>query len=82
MADGDDIILKNLDDDALVLQMHQDLYDGLKEEVVEGVNILLERGWAPYKVLTESLAGGLRTVGIDFRAAILLFPGCCWPPTP
>ena len=27
--------------------MHDDLYDGCKEESVEGVNILLGRGWTP-----------------------------------
>ena len=43
-----EIILSELDDDELVPQMHDDLYDGLKEEIVEGVNILLERGWQPY----------------------------------
>ena len=74
MADADEIILKNLDDAALVEQMHQDLYDGLKDEVVEGVNILLERGWASYKVLTESLVEGMRIVGIDFRDGILFVP--------
>mgnify|MGYP005610469563 CR=1 FL=1 len=31
MAD-DEIILSELSDDELVLQMHDDLYDGLKEE--------------------------------------------------
>jgi methanogenic corrinoid protein MtbC1 len=48
MADDDDeIILSELSDDELVLQMHDDLYDGLKEEIEEGVNILIERGWTP-----------------------------------
>jgi len=47
MADEDEIILSELDDDELVQQMHDDLYDGLQEEVVEGVNILLEREWTP-----------------------------------
>lgn len=37
MADEEDIILSELDDDELVLQMHDDLYDGLKEEIEEGV---------------------------------------------
>jgi 5-methyltetrahydrofolate--homocysteine methyltransferase len=41
----DDIILSELDDDELVQQMHDDLYDGLKEEIEEAVGILLERGW-------------------------------------
>ncbi|MEM1383595.1 MAG: B12-binding domain-containing protein [Pseudomonadota bacterium] len=75
MADEDDeIILSELDDDELVQQMHDDLYDGLKEEVVEGVNILLERGWMPYEVLTKALVEGMRIVGIDFRDGILFVP--------
>ncbi|MEN9895340.1 MAG: hypothetical protein RIR97_1192, partial [Pseudomonadota bacterium] len=35
MAD-DDIILADLSDEELVQQMHDDLYDGLKEEIEEG----------------------------------------------
>ena len=75
MADeDDDIILSELDDDELVLQMHDDLYDGLKEEIEEGTNILLERGWEPYKVLTVALVGGMKIVGDDFRDGILFVP--------
>ena len=70
----DDIVLSELEDDELVLQMHDDLYDGLKDEVVEGVNILLGRGWAPYRVLTEALVGGMKIVGDDFRDGILFVP--------
>ena len=51
-----------------------DLYDGLKDEVEEGVNLLLGRGWTPYKVLTEALVEGMRIVGIDFRDGILFVP--------
>ena len=61
-------------DDELVQQMHDDLYDGLKEEIEEGTNILLERGWTPYKVLTEALVEGMRIVGEDFRDGILFVP--------
>jgi len=74
MADEEDIILSELSDDELVLQMHDDLYDGLKEEIEEGVNILLERDWVPYKVLTEALVEGMRVVGEDFRDGILFVP--------
>jgi 5-methyltetrahydrofolate--homocysteine methyltransferase len=70
----DDIVLSELDDDELVAQMHDDLYDGLKEEIVEAVNILLGRGWEPYRVLTEALVEGMRIVGIDFRDGILFVP--------
>ncbi len=73
-GEEDDIILSELADDELVEQMHQDLYDGLKEEIEEGVQILLERGWPPYKVLTEALVEGMRIVGIDFRDGILFVP--------
>jgi methanogenic corrinoid protein MtbC1 len=74
MADEEEIILSELDDDELVLQMHDDLYDGLKEEIEEGTNILLGRGWAPYDVLTKALVEGMRIVGIDFRDGILFVP--------
>ena len=70
----DEIILSELSDDELVQQMHDDLYDGLKEEIEEGTNILLERKWAPYKVLTEALVEGMRIVGEDFRDGILFVP--------
>ncbi len=73
MAD-DELDLSALSDDDLVAQMHDDLYDGLKEEIEQGVNILLGRGWAPYKVLTEALVEGMRIVGVDFRDGILFVP--------
>jgi methylmalonyl-CoA mutase cobalamin-binding domain/chain len=71
---ADDLDLNTLDDDELVEQMHDDLYDGLADEIVEGVNILLGRGWAPYDVLTKALVEGMRIVGIDFRDGILFVP--------
>ncbi len=70
----DDIILSELPDDELVQQMFDDLYDGLREEIEEGVNILLERGWEPYRILTEALVGGMTIVGHDFRDGILFVP--------
>ena len=70
----DDLDLRSLDDEELVQQMMDDLYDGLKEEVEEGVNLLLERGWMPYDVLTKALVEGMRIVGIDFRDGILFVP--------
>jgi methylmalonyl-CoA mutase cobalamin-binding domain/chain len=74
MTDEDEIILSELGDEELALQMHDDLYDGLKEEIVEGTNILLGRGWQPYDVLTKALVEGMRIVGIDFRDGILFVP--------
>ena len=73
MAD-DEIVLDKLSDADLVKQMHDDLYDGLKEEVTEGVNILLKRKWTPYDTLTKALVEGMRIVGEDFRDGILFVP--------
>ena len=74
MADEDEIVLSELDDDELAQQMMDDLYDGLKEEIEEGVNIYLARGWTPYNILTKVLVEGMRIVGIDFRDGILFVP--------
>jgi len=74
MSDEEDIILSELSDDDLVLQMHDDLYDGLKEEIEEGTNILLERGWSAEQVLSKALVDGMTIVGIDFRDGILFVP--------
>lgn len=70
----DDIVLAELNDEDLVAQMFDDLYDGLKDEIEEGVNILLARDWTPYRVLTEALVGGMTIVGHDFRDGILFVP--------
>ena len=70
----DELDLNALTDDELVKQMHDDLYDGLKEEIEESVRILLARGWRPYDVLTQALVEGMRIVGIDFRDGILFVP--------
>ncbi|MBT5218441.1 MAG: cobalamin-binding protein [Woeseia sp.] len=70
----DDIDLKALPDDELVVQMHDDLYDGMRDEIIEGTEILLGRGWSPEKVLNDALVGGMTIVGIDFRDGILFVP--------
>ncbi len=70
----DDLILDELDDAELVLQMHDDLYDGMADEIAEAVHILLKRGWTPYDILTKALVEGMRIVGIDFRDGILFVP--------
>ncbi|WP_299967118.1 B12-binding domain-containing protein [uncultured Roseobacter sp.] len=74
MSDEEELILAELDDEELVQQMFDDLYDGLKEEIEEAVNILLERGWQPYDILTKALVGGMTIVGHDFRDGILFVP--------
>lgn len=70
----EDIILSELADGELVEQMHDDLYDGLADEIAEGTQILLDRGWGPDKVLQEALVGGMNIVGVDFRDGILFVP--------
>jgi methylmalonyl-CoA mutase cobalamin-binding domain/chain len=72
--EDDDIILSELPDDELVEQMHDDLYDGMAEEIAEGTQIFLDRGWEATRVLEEALVGGMSIVGIDFRDGILFVP--------
>jgi methylmalonyl-CoA mutase cobalamin-binding domain/chain len=71
---GEEIDLRSLSDEDLVKQMHDDLYDGLADEIAEGTEILLERGWSADKALGEALVEGMRIVGIDFRDGILFVP--------
>ena len=73
MAD-DELDLNSLSDPDLVTQMHDDLYDGLADEIVEGTEILLGRGWDSQAVLNDALVEGMRIVGIDFRDGILFVP--------
>lgn len=75
MSDQDeDIILEDLDDNELVAQMQDDLYDGMIPEVTEGTQILLKRGWDANMVLNDALVEGMRVVGEDFRDGILFVP--------
>jgi methylmalonyl-CoA mutase cobalamin-binding domain/chain len=69
-----EIVLSELNDEDLTKQMHDDLYDGLAPEIVEGTNILLGRGWGADRVLNDALVEGMRIVGIDFRDGILFVP--------
>ena len=70
----EEIILSELPDDELIEQMHDDIYDGLDEEIAEGTQILLNRGWSATRVLEEALVGGMSIVGVDFRDGILFVP--------
>ncbi len=72
--DDEDIVLGDLPDDELVPQMHDDLYDGLGEEIIEATQILLDRGWDAKRLLDEALVGGMNIVGRDFRDGILFVP--------
>jgi methylmalonyl-CoA mutase cobalamin-binding domain/chain len=66
--------LNTLNDQELTEQVHDDLYNGLKEEIVAATNIFLARGWGADKVLNDALVEGMRIVGIDFRDGILFVP--------
>ncbi len=70
----EDLDLATLSNDDLVAQMHDDLYDGLPDEIVEGTRILLDRGGPAGRVLNDALVEGMRIVGIDFRDGILFVP--------
>jgi methylmalonyl-CoA mutase cobalamin-binding domain/chain len=70
----EELDLATLSDEDLVAQMHDDLYDGLADEIDVGTRILLDRGWSPQKVLNEALVEAMRIVGIDFRDGILFVP--------
>lgn len=70
----EELDLSTLSDDDLVAQMHDDLYDGMADEIDEGTRILLARGWSATRVLEEALVEAMRIVGIDFRDGILFVP--------
>ncbi|WP_410962253.1 B12-binding domain-containing protein, partial [Salmonella sp. SAL4355] len=62
----------NLED--LYLQMQDDLYDGIKEEIPQQVREALSRGQTPQEILDEGLVAGMDIVGVDFRDGILFVP--------
>ena len=74
MSDEEDIILAELSDEDLIPQIHDDLYDGLTEEIEAATHILLDRGWSAEDVLSKALVDGMTIVGIDFRDGILFVP--------
>ena len=74
MSDQEDFNLAGLDNKELVEQIQDDLYDGLNDEVYEGVEILLDRGIDANDVLGDALVGGMKVVGEDFRDGILFVP--------
>ncbi len=59
----------------LYLKMQDDLYDGMREEVVEATNeALQEWGQSPGEILQLGLVAGMDIVGGDFRDGILFVP--------
>lgn len=65
---------KDLPDDELWLQIQDDLYDGMKDEVAEETNEALRRGYTPSEVLGKGLVAGMDIVGVDFRDGVLFVP--------
>jgi corrinoid protein of di/trimethylamine methyltransferase len=64
----------DLSDDDLWLQMQDDLYDGMKEEIVAQTHAALGRGYGATDVLAKGLVAGMDIVGADFRDGILFVP--------
>ena len=65
---------KELDLEELYLQMQDDLYDGVREEIPQQVMEALARGQTPQEVLDGGLVAGMDIVGVDFRDGILFVP--------
>jgi methylmalonyl-CoA mutase cobalamin-binding domain/chain len=70
----EEINLKEMPNEEILELMHEDLYDGYADEIVEEVNELLSRDMGPYDVLTKGLVAGMDIVGVDFRDGILFVP--------
>jgi len=70
----EEINLKEMPTEEILELMHEDLYDGYAEEIVEEVNELLSRDLGPYDVLTKGLVAGMDIVVVDFRDGILFVP--------
>jgi 5-methyltetrahydrofolate--homocysteine methyltransferase len=66
--------LEDLSQEELYELMHDDLYDGYAEEIVEEVNECLRRGIEPLEVMNDGLVAGMRVVGDDFRDGIIFVP--------
>lgn len=70
----EEINLQEMSDEEIYELMKEDLYDGYADEIVEEVNVMLERGHQPYDILTHGLVAGMDIVGVDFRDGILFVP--------
>ncbi len=70
----EEINIKEMENEEILELMQEDLYDGFKEEIIEEVEELLDRGMTPYDVLTDGLVAGMDIVGVDFRDGILFVP--------
>ncbi|MBS3750695.1 MAG: corrinoid protein [Anaerolineales bacterium] len=71
---NEEINLHEMENDEIIELIKEDLYDGYREEIMEEVQELLDRGLEPYDILTRGLVGGMDIVGEDFRDGILFVP--------
>lgn len=72
VGEDEDLILSEPSDSELAEQMHDDLYDGLGEEIAEGTQILLDRDWQAKRVL---LAANAMKVGMAILKSVLAETG-------
>ena len=67
----DGVVLALLSDAELMEQLWDDLRDGYGGEIVDGVHILLNRGWEPDQIVGRVLAAGMRGALDEFSAGEL-----------
>ena len=71
---SEEINLTELSTEDLLALMHDDLYDGLADDVIAEVEEALSRGMTPLEVMNDGLVAGMEIVGVDFRDGILFVP--------
>lgn len=74
MHEDQELDITKLETSELFELIQDDLYDGMKDEVVASVEELLARELLPYEILTQGLVAGMDVVGADFRDGILFVP--------
>jgi methylmalonyl-CoA mutase cobalamin-binding domain/chain len=78
MADGqnEEFDLDSLNDQELTEQVHDDLYNGLKQEVEQATRIFLGRGWSPGvepigKIVIGTVKGDIHDIGKNLVSMML-----------
>ena len=82
LEEDEEIILADLDDEDLTAQMHDDLYDGLAEEIAEGTNILLAVGGVPTRSSTMRWSRVCESLASTFATASSSCQKFSWPRIP
>ena len=81
MSDQDDLDLATLNDEDLVAQMHDDLYDGLADEILEGTTICSTAAGVPTGCSTTRWSKACASSASTSVTGSCSSPRCCWPPT-